>query len=249
MRVDTRALVAPLLVGAGLLACWQAVHAAAGSDLITAPAETLVFLARMMGTARFWLDVGETGLAFVWALGLSVVLGIGLGVVLGLNRLTGDVVEPLLVTFYALPKVTLYPLVLLSFGLGMSAKVAFGVMHGLVPITLVTRNAITQLRPVYLRSARVMGLGRVATVRRVVLPAVVPDMVAGIRIGFSLSLLGVIIGEMFASKRGLGFAAVNAMNLGDIRTILAIGVFLAAFAVVTNSGLLSVERAIRHRRR
>jgi NitT/TauT family transport system permease protein len=92
-----------------------------------------------------------------------------------------------------------------------------------------------------------MRLNHAQAVRWIVLPAIVPELVAGIRIGFSLSLLGVLIGEMFASKRGLGFAAMNAMGLGDIRTILAIGVFLAAFATAANIGLLSLERAIRYR--
>lgn len=242
-----RTILPPVIVGVILLAAWQALHEAAGSDVISSPLETVAFLVNLMRTAHFWLDVGETGLAFVWALLLSMLLGIVLGIVLGLNRTSGDVVEPLLVTFYSLPKVTLYPLVLLAFGLGMSAKVAFGVMHGLVPITLLTRNAITQLKPVYLRSAKVMHLSHVASVRHVVLPAIVPELVAGTRIGFSLSLLGVLIGEMFASKRGLGFAAVNAMGLGDIKTIMAIGTFLAVFAVAANSGLLWLEQMVRHR--
>ncbi len=237
----------PIVVGLVLLGCWQLVHRLAGSDTVTSPAATLAFLARMMGTARFWQDVGETGLAFLWALLLSIAFGTALGVVLGLSRPAGEVLEPILVSFYALPKVTLYPLVLLAFGLGMSARVAFGVMHGLVPITLLTRNAISQLNPVYWRTARVMRLGRADTICRIMLPAIVPDLVASIRIGFSLCLLGVLIGEMFASKRGLGFAAMNAMGLGDIRTILAIGVFVAAFAIAANTLLLAVERAVRNR--
>jgi NitT/TauT family transport system permease protein len=242
-----RDAVPTMVVAVTLLAAWQALHMAAGSDTISAPVETLAFLGRLMGTARFWRDAGETGLAFFWALILSMVFGIGLGVLLGLGRAAGDVMEPILVNFYALPKVTLYPLVLLMFGLGISAKIAFGVMHGLVPITLLSRNAIRQIKPVYWQTCRVMRLNHAQAVRWIVLPAIVPELVAGIRIGFSLSLLGVLIGEMFASRRGLGFAAMNAMGLGDIRTILAIGVFLAAFATVANIGLLSLERAIRYR--
>jgi NitT/TauT family transport system permease protein len=237
----------PLVVGLALLGFWQVVHGLAGSDTITSPAATLAFLVRMMGTARFWQDAGETGLAFLWALLLSIAFGIALGVLLGLSRPAGDVVEPILVSFYALPKVTLYPLVLLLFGLGISARVAFGVMHGLVPITLLTRSAIGSIRPVYWRAARTMRLGRADTIRWIVLPAIVPELVTGIRIGFSLSLLGVLIGEMFAAKRGLGFAAMNAMGLGDIRTILAIGVFVAAFAIAANTCLLALERSIRNR--
>ncbi len=244
----TGRVLPPIVLGAVLLLAWQALHWSSGSDVITAPLETAAFLLRLMGTLRFWLDVSETGLAFAWALLLSLVIGITLGVLLGLNRRLGDVVEPLLVTFYSLPKVTLYPLVLLAFGLGMSAKVAFGVMHGLVPITLLTRTAITELKPVYWRTALVLRLGPLAAVRRVVLPAIVPDLVAGTRIAVSLSLLGVLIGEMFASKRGLGFAAINAMNLGDIRAILALGLFIAVFAILANAGLLALENAVRHRK-
>ncbi len=81
--------------------------------------------------------------------------------------------------------------------------------------------------------------------RWVVLPAILPDLVAAIRIGGSLSLLGVLIGEMFAAKRGLGYAAVTAMGLGDIRTILAIGLFLAVIAVAANIVLLALERRLR----
>jgi NitT/TauT family transport system permease protein len=242
-----RGVIPPVVVAVVLLAGWQVLHMAAGADTISAPGETLMFLVKLMGTAWFWLDVGETGMAFLWALLLSMAIGIALGVILGLQRTAGDVIEPLLVIFYSLPKVTLYPVVLLMFGLGISAKIAFGVMHGLVPITLLTRNAIRQLKPVYWQTARVLQLSHAEAVRLVVLPAIVPELVAGIRIGLSLSLLGVLIGEMFASKRGLGFAAMNAMGLGDIKTILAIGVFLAAFAIAANVGLLFLEHAVRHR--
>jgi NitT/TauT family transport system permease protein len=234
-----------VVVALGLLGFWQAMHFLAGADTITAPAETLATLARMMGTARFWEDAEATGLALLGALGLSVALGIALGVLLGLSRGAGEAMEPLLVIFYALPKVTLYPLVLLVFGLGISAKIAFGVMHGLVPITLLTRDAIAQLRPVHLRTARALRLAPGETLWRVVLPAIAPQLVAGTRIGFSLSLLGVLIGEMFAARHGLGFAAMRAMGLGDIRAILAIGVFLAAVAIAGNSALLALERALR----
>jgi NitT/TauT family transport system permease protein len=237
----------PIVVGLALLAGWQAVHRLAGSDTVVSPASTLTYLVRLMHTARFWQNAEETGLAFLWALALSAVFGVALGVALGLSRPTGEVLEPILVSFYALPKVTLYPLVLLAFGLGLSARVAFGVMHGLVPIALLTRAAIGRINPVYWRTARTMRLGRAETIRRIMLPAIAPDLLGALRIGLSLSLLGVTIGEMFASKRGLGFAAMNAMGLGDIRTILAIGVFLAVVAIAANTLLLGLERAMRNR--
>ncbi len=238
-------LVPAFVVVLALLACWQALSSAGGGYAISSPAQTAARLAALAATPRFWRDAAQTGQAFAWSLLLSMALGVLLGVALGLSRATGEVVEPILVAFYSLPKVTLYPLVLLAFGLGMSAQVAFGVMHGLVPVTLLTRNAIGQLSPIHLRTARVLRLTRAQIVRTVVLPAIMPELLAGIRIGFSLSLLGVLIGEMFAGRRGLGYAAITAMGLGDIATIMAIGLFLAVFAIAGNTALLALERAVR----
>ncbi|PZP42695.1 MAG: nitrate ABC transporter permease [Azospirillum brasilense] len=243
MRGHVPALV---ILATGLLA-WQLMHSVSGTSSISGPVETISRLAMLMSTERFWDDVAETGLAFLQALILSILIGGGAGVVLGLSRPTGEVIEPILVTFYSLPKVTLYPLVLLVFGLGMPAKIAFGVMHGFVPITLLTRNAILQIKPVYRKTAIILRLTPVQMITKLIVPAIIPELIVGIRIGFSLSLLGVLIGEMFASRRGLGFSAINAMNLGDISTILAIGLFLACFAAVINLSLLSIEKKVRHR--
>lgn len=227
-----------------LLLIWQGLYAIAGETTIASPATTFAHLGKMMSTEQFWGHVAETGQAFVMAVAISIGGGIVIGTLFGLHRTSGAVSEPILVALYSLPKVTLYPIVLLCFGLGMSAKVAFGAMHGLIPIALFTMKAIMQIKPVYLRTARLMRLspGQVATT--IALPAVLPEVMAGTRLGISLSLLGVLIGEMFASKRGLGYLINNAMGLGDIATIMSVAVFLSIFAVAINTLLLLIDRAI-----
>jgi NitT/TauT family transport system permease protein len=227
-----------------LLVVWQGLHAVAGDTTLTSPAATFAKLGELMRTDQFWGNVAETGQAFAMALVISLIGGVGLGTLLGLNRTSGVVSEPILIALYSLPKVTLYPLVLLCFGLGISAKVAFGAMHGLIPVALFTMKAIMQLKPVYLRTAQALRLTPSQVATTIALPAVLPEVMAGARLGFSLSLLGVLIGEMFASKRGLGFLINSAMGLGDIATIMAVAVFLSIFAVAANALLLLIDRAI-----
>jgi NitT/TauT family transport system permease protein len=204
-------------------------------------------LFHLLGTSSFWGNVSETARALALALVIALSGGILLGVMLGVNRLSGVVAEPILLNLYSLPKVTLYPLVLLVFGLGLSAKVAFGVMHGLIPILMFTMNAIRQMRPVYLRASRVMRLPLRRTILHVILPAIFPEILSGLRLGFSLTLLGVLIGEMFASQRGLGYLLTSAMNLGDIRTIMAVALFLTVFALTCNGLLMMADRRLNHR--
>jgi NitT/TauT family transport system permease protein len=159
-----------------------------------------------------------------------------------MRRFAGEVAEPLLAGFYTIPKVTLYPVVLLIFGLGLSAKVAFGVMHGLVPITLFTLGAVRNLSPVLIRTAKVLHLSPGRTLRWILVPACMPDIVNGLRIGFSLSLLGVLIGEMFSSQRGLGFLLVNGMAQHNVPLSTAIVTVIVVVAIAANTLMLRLGR-------
>jgi NitT/TauT family transport system permease protein len=237
----------PLLVALVIVVCWQCLHWAIGKHSLSSPLSTLEALVQMLGTEAFWGNVAETARALVYALVIALIGGVALGVLFGISRMSGRVAEPILLNLYSLPKVTLYPLVLLVFGLGLSAKVAFGVMHGLIPILMFTMNAIRQMRPVYLRASKTMRLSFFRTIVHVVLPAIFPEVVAGLRLGFSLTLLGVLIGEMFASQRGLGYMLTSAMNLGDIRTIMAVALFLTVFALACNGLLMMADRRMKHR--
>lgn len=227
-----------LLLLAVALAVWQFLGWWTQGIAITPPAPTLAYLATLIATPSFWGHVGATGAAFALAFAISAVAGLLLGLVLGLRRFAGDVAEPVLAGFYTIPKVTLYPVVLLLFGLGTSAKVAFGIMHGLVPICLFTLGAVKTLRPVLLRTARTMRLGTVDTMRTVLIPACLPSVVNGLRIGFSLSLLGVLIGEMFSSQRGLGFLLVNGLAQHNVPLTTAIVLVIVVGAVGANSAML-----------
>jgi NitT/TauT family transport system permease protein len=118
-------------------------------------------------------------------------------------------------------------------------------MHGLIPIVLLTMNAVLQVRPVHLRTARALRLSQGQVLRTVVLPAILPDVLGGVRIGVPLALLGVLIGEMFASRRGLGAVAMRAMETNDGPTLLAVAVLLSAAALAINAllGLASGRHA------
>jgi NitT/TauT family transport system permease protein len=135
-----------------------------------------------------------------------------------------------------------YPIILLFFGLGDSAKIFFGILHGLPPVVILTANALRTLRPIYRKAARTMRLSNRAYALHVLVPAVVPEIVASFRICFALTLLGVLIGEMFASTHGLGHLLIASIGTYDQPTILAITLLLFAFAGIGSSLLLKLSR-------
>ncbi len=235
-----------LLLIAVLVGLWHLL-AISTTEALTTPAETVERMWRQWNNPRYWPHVQETLTAFALALALSIVGGLMIGLPLGLNRLGRAVAEPILVSVYSLPKITLYPVILLLFGLGMSAKVAFGMIHGIIPVALFAMNAVANIAPVHLKTARILRLSYPRTLATVVVPAAIPEIVSGLRIGFSLTLLGVMIGEMFASQRGLGFLLMNAIGLHDIATMMSVILQITVFAVVGNALLLWLDRRLHAR--
>ena len=148
----------PLLLIAILLAGWELLYLAVGDVALSSPLDTVRALARMLGDPRFLPHIRETLLAFLQGFAIALAIGVLIGLTLGASRLTGEVAEPILVALYSIPKVTLYPVILLVFGIGMPAKVAFGAIHGIVPISIFAMNAIRNINPTHLRTARVLRL-------------------------------------------------------------------------------------------
>jgi NitT/TauT family transport system permease protein len=236
-----------LLLLLALLAGWQLLSLLVGPEVLTAPVATLRRLGRLMADPEFAGHARETASAFAVALLISLTGGLGLGVLLGAHRLSGEVTEPLLVGLYSIPKITLYPVVLLLFGLGMSAKIAFGALHGIVPVILFTMSAVRNIPQVYLRAGRAMRLSRAQMFTGVLVPASLPEIVTGFRLGFSLTLLGTLIGEMFASQRGIGYLLVKSMENNDADVIIALALLLVVLATAASWLLLALERRVHGR--
>lgn len=230
-----------------ILLIWQGLHQFTGTGVLTAPLDTFARALRLLGTPSFWPHLNESASAFLRALTIAVVAGVIVGTALGAHRLSGEVAEPILVALYSIPKVTLYPVVLLFFGIGMPAKVVFGAIHGVVPIAIFAMNAVRNLNPIYLKTAEILKLGPWATARKVLLPATLPEIFTGLRVGFSLTLVGTLLGEMFGSQRGLGHLLMAAIGLYRMDTIMAITLLLVMFATTINSILLVVDYRL-HRR-
>lgn len=238
---DTVAIGVVILIG------WQLLHMVVGSTALPSPAVTLAYLVRMVPTARFAENAEATLIALGFALLLAYAIGLAMGIWMGAHQLSGEVGEPILVALYSIPKITLYPVVLLIFGLGIPGKVVFGAIHGVLPVALLTMSAIRNVPPVYLKAGRTLHLTTMQTISQVLIPATLPEVLTGLRIGFTVTLLGVLLGEMFASKAGMGALVMNAMSLALPEEMITVAVLLFVFAAVANALLLWIEHRL-HRR-
>jgi len=230
----------------GLFVVWELAYLVVGDVALRSPWQTIQFLGKLMQTDLFWLHLADSMKAFAVALVIAVVLGLLIGFALGLHRLSGEAMEPMLVALYSIPKITLYPIILLAFGIGISAKIAFGAIHGIIPVALFTLNAVRTTRPILIKTGRVLKLSPTVMVREILFPAAVPEIFTGIRVGFSLTLIGTVLGEMFAAQRGLGYLLMNAISLYNIDLIMSVTFLLIVLAASVNMALLVIDRRLHH---
>jgi NitT/TauT family transport system permease protein len=230
-----------------LFGLWQIVYLLVGDAALSSPLDTLRYTAKLVAREDFSMHLFDTLRAFAMAFALSLAIGLPVGFWLGFDRLSGAALEPMIVAVYAVPKLTLYPILLLAFGLGLSAKVAFGVLHGVIPIILFTLGAVRNTRPILLKTGHVLALSRGQMVRWILFPAAVPEIFTGLRIGFSLTLIGCLLAEMFASQRGLGYLLMTGIGLHNIEQVMAVTLIIIVFAATVSSLLLSIDRKLHQR--
>lgn len=235
-----------ILIGT-LLVTWQLLYLWIGDIALRSPLQTLRFTAGFLTNERYWPDIRETFIACTMAVVIAIAVGMATGLLLGASKVAGQVFEPMLVTVYSIPKLTLYPILLLLFGLGVSAKVAFGAIHGIIPIALFTLSAVRNIRPIFLKTGRVLQYSPTKLASKILIPAALPEIVTGIRIGFSLTLIGTLYGEMFASQRGLGNLLMRAIGLHNVDMIMAIALIVVIVAAIGSSILLAIDRRLHKR--
>jgi len=180
---------------------------------------------------------------------LSVALGTCLGTVLhALPRLRG-VFDPLLASYYSVPTFVFYPLLVAILGLGMAPLVVLGVLSAVPAVIISTVAGLDSVSPVMRKVARIQRLGRVASLRHIVLPAALPRLFSGFKLALSYALIGVIAGEFILSGSGLGYAISFAYQSFDNRAMYGLMLFVLLVAVGANGLLYVWEGRISRRRR
>jgi NitT/TauT family transport system permease protein len=172
----------------------------------------------------------ELAVAFV----LSVIIGLAIGLAVGLSRFSRASFMPIVLLLYGTPQITILPLFILYFGIGAASKIAFGVSHGVFPIIVTIAAGVQNVKPILLVSARSMGASRWQMFRWVIFPHMIPSFFAGMRLGMTGVLLGVLLAELYVSTAGIGYFTTLFTQNFDPTKLLGLISVLAAMAIVLN---------------
>jgi ABC-type nitrate/sulfonate/bicarbonate transport system permease component len=220
-----------------LLGLWEVMtRLSSVSAILIAPPSAIIrqmveIVARASNVPDFYANAGLTIAEIMIAYGLAAVLGVLTGIAVASSRVIGDAFEPILLVLYAIPKIILYPVIVLMIGTGPATKIVFGIFVGIFVIIFNTAAGLRQVEPNYLRLAHSLGYGKGKIFFKVELPAAAQTVLAGLRLGFGYTIIGVLTGELLVVNAGLGYlidwASVNyytAQLYALIVITLAIGV-------------------------
>jgi NitT/TauT family transport system permease protein len=174
----------------------------------------------------FW----ELAVAFAMSVAIGLVVGLGVG----LSRFSRRTFMPIILLLYGTPQVTILPLFILYFGIGPASKIAFGVSHGIFPIIVTIVAGVQNIKPILMVSARSMGASRWQIFRWVIFPHMIPSFFAGMRLGMTGVLLGVLLAELYVSTAGIGYFTTLFTQNFDPTKLLGLISVLAAMAIVLN---------------
>jgi len=227
---------ARLVLIAILIAAWEIYgRAFANSSYFAPPSQVLLVLwPKVLGDPRVRFAVELALLEVVAAFVLSIVAGVVIGVLIGLTDLGRRAFYPLILLLYAIPQVIMIPLFMLGFGIGPAGKIAFGFSHGIFPIIVNTVAGMRNVNPALVRGTEALGASRIAVIRYVILPHMVTTLFASMRLAMTMTLLGVILAELFVSTAGIGyFTQLFAESFSPAPLFALIGT-LAVMAIILN---------------
>ena len=189
------------------------------------------------------VTLSEVAIAFA----ISCFSGITLGYLISRSPYAIRVFEPLLAAIYSVPLILFLPLFVLFFGLGPGSKIALGTTISFFPIVLNTIAGFGYVDRIFVTAARSMGASDLQMFRYVLLPAALPVILTGLRIGFTVALLSILGSETIASLAGLGHKIVHLAEAMETARMFAYIAFAVAIAAFLNTVTSSLERRAKRR--
>ncbi len=248
LRMNIRAISTDVLLGivpiALLIVVWQGISSFGYAPVTLLPPPGLVFmrLAQQLATDTFQQAIAATLFRLFAGFSIAVILGVSIGLAAAASPAVNAVVRPIVRVLAPLPKVALYPALLLLLGFGHESKIVLVAADALFPILLSTYYGASMVEQKLIWSAMAAGTPRHQILFKVVLPAAVPSILTGCRIGLVISCIVVFLAEMITSTEGLGHLLVTAA-----RTFQAVDMFVPLITIsllgLTLNALLQALRS------
>jgi NitT/TauT family transport system permease protein len=233
-------------VGAALLAvlvtaAWEVLSGL--TFVIPSPVQTVSVLVENLSEPAYLFDLRVTAQSVALAFVIGTAVGGGIGLLLGLSSRVRLIFEPLIIILNGVPKIVLYPVLLPIFSL-TGSKVVMGVLFALFPVLVNVSTGVQEIPRVYWKLARSVRANAWQTLAHIIFPAIRRPLLTGIRLAVSLAVVGVVLSEFFATRRGLGRVVLQSYSHGDYPAMVATIMLLITISFAISVALWQWEKRV-----
>lgn len=211
--------------------------------VIPSPLQTVAVLFQNLSDPAYLFDLQVTAQSVLMAFVIGTAVGGATGLLLGLSSRLRLIFEPLIIMLNGIPKIVLYPVLLPIFSLSGS-KVVMGVLFALFPVLINVSTGVQEIPKVYWKLARSVRANAWQTLVHIIFPAIRRPMLTGIRLAVSLAVVGVVLSEFFATRRGLGRVVLQSYSHGDYPSMVATIMLLITISFGISIALWQWEKRI-----
>ena len=225
-----------------VLLLWEIFGRQVNPLFLSYPSAIARALAQVLATGEFQRQALVSLQVFAIGLGAALVLGIALGLLMGRYRLAEYLFDPYVYAFDATPRVALIPILLLWFGLGIPSRVAIVFLSGLFPVLMNTFSGVRTVSAGLVEVGRAYGAHERQLFAKIILPAALPFIMAGVRLAIGRALIGIITAEMFAAVTGLGSLLIRYSSALATDKFFVPVIFLSLLGVILNGAVEKLQK-------
>ena len=244
MNRIARALPALLLMSL-LIAAWWLVVALGGSAIFPTPWQVVTGTVELIRDGSLWEHIGASlmrvGVGFL----LAVIVAVPLGLWMGWIRGAYDTLNPIFQILRPISPIAWIPIAILWFGVGNASPIYLIFISSVFPMVVQTTSGVHTIEKRYLWAAENFGVSRYTLFTRVVIPAVLPQIIVGMRIGLGVAWLVVVAAEMIALRSGLGFLIIDSRNAGNRYDLVIAGMIIIGLIGLMLDGLMRLLEGLK----
>jgi NitT/TauT family transport system permease protein len=212
--------------------------------LISSPHDVVVAIGHQAHTGELWRALEASSIEFGWALALSIVCGVVLGIVTGWWPRLSLALGPLVWIAYSSPLIALGPVFILTLGLGKDSVIAIAFLNAVFVIMINTERGVRSVDTKLVQAARSFGAHELEIFWKIVLPASLPLVMAGVRNAIGRVLAGVVVGELFYGRGGVGYSLSYYSGILRSDVMIAYILVIGVIGVVLTQLALVLERRL-----
>jgi len=233
----------PFTAVALLIVAWQVSVWLQSSSMIPGPLAVIEGILELAGKGLLLKYIVASLFRVTWGYLAAVVLAIPFGLLLGWYQRGERAFNPLIQIFRPISPLAWIPISILWFGVGDLAAIFLIFLASFLPLTVTAMNAVRNIDATHLRAGRNFGLSETQVIYRVLYPAVMPQLIVGLRIALGIAWLVVVAAEMIAVNSGLGFLIIDARNAGNRYDLVIPGmVMIGVIGLMLDTGMRTLEK-------